>query len=131
MVAEGPAVKMFDRLQQSMLADDLELLWRVVAHAVAAGRLPSEALTAVDIRGIAPTLAVRDQMQEAQRFQIEKSNGILSPQTWTQRLGLDYDQEQANIAAHAARTGQTQKPMEVDAGAMPMELSGGTLLGLV
>ena len=31
MVAEGPAVKMFDRLQHEMLADDIELLRRVVA----------------------------------------------------------------------------------------------------
>jgi hypothetical protein len=125
MVAEGPAMRMFARLQAEQVADDVELMSRVVANAVAAGRLPSEALTAIEIIGIAPTLAVRDQMQEAQRFQIEKSNGILSPQTWTQRLGLDYDQEQANIAAHAARTGHTQKPTEIDAGAMALELSGG------
>ena len=37
MVAEGPAVKMFDRLQQDMIEDDLELLCRVVGHAVVAG----------------------------------------------------------------------------------------------
>jgi hypothetical protein len=119
---------MFARLQAEQVADDVELMSRVVANAVAAGRLPSEALTAIEIIGIAPTLAVRDQMQEAQRFQIEKANGILSPQTWTQRLGLDYDQEQANIAAHAARTSRTQKPTEVDAGAMPMDVSAGKLL---
>jgi hypothetical protein len=27
-------------------------------------------------------------------------NGILSPQTWSQHLGLDYDQEQKNLAMH-------------------------------
>ena len=44
MVAEGPAVKMFDRLQHDMIEDDLELLSRVVGHAVEAGRLPADAL---------------------------------------------------------------------------------------
>jgi hypothetical protein len=130
MVAEGPAMRMFARLQAEQVADDVELMSRVVANAVAAGRLPSDVLTAIEIIGIAPTLAVRDQMQEAQRFQIEKSNGILSPQTWTQRLGLDYEQEQTNIAAHAARTSRTQKPTEVDAGAMPMDVSAGKLIGV-
>lgn len=101
MVAEGPAMRMFARLQAEQVADDIELLGRVVANAVAAGRLPSEAAAAIEIIGIPPTLAVRDQMQEAQRFQIEHANGILSAQTWSQRLGLDYEQEQANFAAHA------------------------------
>ena len=31
MVAEGPAVKMFDRLQHEMLGDDIELLVACVA----------------------------------------------------------------------------------------------------
>ena len=63
MVAEGPAVKMFDRLQRDMIEDDIELLFRVVGHAVVAGRLPADALSAVDIRAIAPTLAVRDRLR--------------------------------------------------------------------
>jgi hypothetical protein len=28
------------------------------------------------------------------------THGILSKQTWSQRLGLDYDQEQKNLAEH-------------------------------
>jgi hypothetical protein len=27
-------------------------------------------------------------------------NGVLSPQTWSQHLGLDYAQEQKNLAVH-------------------------------
>ena len=45
MVAEGPAVKMFERLQHDMLGDDLALMRRVVGHAVEAGRLPAEAIS--------------------------------------------------------------------------------------
>ena len=42
MVAEGPAMRMFARLQADMINDDLEVMWRVVlATAVAAGGLPA------------------------------------------------------------------------------------------
>ncbi len=97
MVAEGPAVKMFDRLQHEMLEDDLELMRRVVAHAAAAGRLPAEALTAVDILGIPPPLAVRDRLKEAQADQILVRNGAMSVQTMALRNGLDPEREQVLI----------------------------------
>lgn len=97
MVAEGPAVKMFDRLQHDMLSDDLELFWRVVRHAEESGRLPTEALTAVDIRGIPPTLAVRDRLKDAQADQILVRNGAMSVATMALRNGLDPEQEQRLI----------------------------------
>ena len=71
MIAEGPAMRMFARLQAEQIADDLEVMWRVVRAAVAAGRLPPEALTAIEIQATPPSLAVRDQLEEAQRFRIE------------------------------------------------------------
>jgi len=98
LVAEGPAVKMFDRLQHDMIEDDLEVMWRVVASAVAAGRLPGEALAAVDIRAIPPTLAVRDRLKDAQADQILLRNGAMSVQTMAMRHGLDPEQEQQLIA---------------------------------
>lgn len=97
MVAEGPAVKMFDRLQHEMLGEDLELLRRVVLNAVAAGRLPSDSLRTVDIRGIPPTLAVRDRLKEAQADQILLRNGALSVATLAMRHGLDPEQERQLI----------------------------------
>ncbi|MBX9788605.1 MAG: phage portal protein [Pirellulales bacterium] len=100
MVAEGPATRMFQRLQAEQIADDLDLLWRVVRRAAAAGRLPADALDAIEIQAAAPSLAVRDPLAEAQVARIQSASGILSPQTWSQRSGLDYDQEQANLAAH-------------------------------
>jgi capsid protein len=98
MVAEGPAVKMFDRMQNDMMEDDLEVMWRVVDNAVAAGRLPAEALAAVDIRAIAPTLAVRDRLKDAQADQILVRNGAMSVQTLAMRHGLDPEQELQLIA---------------------------------
>ena len=100
MVAEGPATRMFQRLQAEQIEQDLDLLWRVIERAVAAGRLPAAALDTVEIQAAPPSLAVRDPLAEAQVARIQATSGILSPQTWSQRSGLDYDQEQANLAAH-------------------------------
>lgn len=97
MVSEGPAVKMFERLQHEMLADDVELFRRILWHAVEAGRLPSDALRSVDIRGIPPTLAVRDRLKEAQADQILLRNGAMSIATMSMRNGLDPEQEQQLI----------------------------------
>ncbi|HZZ74196.1 MAG TPA: hypothetical protein VFE24_18315, partial [Pirellulales bacterium] len=100
MVAEGPALKMFERLQVEQIADDLAVLRRAVDQAIRAGRLPRETLALIEIQAAPPTLSVRDDLKEAQANQIVHANGILSPQTWSQQLGLDYDQEQANLRAH-------------------------------
>jgi len=97
MVAEGPAVKMFERLQYEMLEDDLDVMRRVVFHAVEAGRLPAEAITDVDIRGIPPTLAVRDRLKEAQADQILVRNGAMSVATMAMRNGLDPEHERQLI----------------------------------
>lgn len=92
MVAEGPAVKMFERLQHEMLEDDLDLLWRVLRHAVQAGRLSAEALTAIDLRGIPPRLTVRDRLKDAQADQILVRNGAMSVATMAMRHGLDLEE---------------------------------------
>jgi hypothetical protein len=96
LVAEGPAMRMFSRLQAELVSEDLHVMERVIQTAMTAGRLPRDTWTLLDIVAAPPSLAVRNQLQEAQRYQIELANGILSPQTWSQRVGLDYDQEQEN-----------------------------------
>ena len=102
MVAEGPAVKMFERLQHEMLEDDIELLWRVVHRSVASGLLSPEALDAVDIRGIPPHLAVRDRLKDAQADQILLRNGAMSVQTMALRHGLDPEQEERLVQKHGS-----------------------------
>lgn len=96
MVAESPALRMFARLQAELVGDDLQVMWRVLRAAVAAGRLPDEVLAQIDVQVYPPTLEVRDPKQEAEALRIEYECGILSPQTWSQRRGLDFDQEQMN-----------------------------------
>ncbi len=102
MVAEGPAMKMFERLQASTIEHDRAVMWRVVDNAVRAGRLQQDVRSLVDIQIIPPSLHVRDQLRGAQVDRIAFDSGILSPQTWSQHLGLDYDQEQKNLAVHGA-----------------------------
>jgi capsid protein len=102
MVAEGPAVRMFQRLQYDMLADDLEVMWRVVRGAAGAGHVAPEALEAVDIRGTPPSLAVRDALQDAQADRILVASGAMSLHTMALRHGLDPEAEQRLIAQQRA-----------------------------
>lgn len=100
LVAEGPAVKMFERLQAGMIEYDRAVMWQVVENAIAAGKLPAEVRTIIQLQITPPSLDVRDQLQQAQVDRIAFGNGVLSPQTWSQHLGLDYAQEQKNLALH-------------------------------
>jgi capsid protein len=102
MVAEGPAVKMFQRLQQEMIEQDVELLWRVVAAAVEAGQLPNAVVSQVEIRGLPPSLAVRDRLQEARADEILVRNRAMSIETLAVRYGLDPERERRLIQDEAS-----------------------------
>jgi capsid protein len=104
MVAEGPAMRMFERLQAEQVRDDLHVMWRAVGAAIDAGLLPAETRRTIDIQAAPPSPCMRDQLKDAHRHKIEHAAGILSPQTWSQLAGLDYDQEQANLAAHVGES---------------------------
>jgi len=103
MVAEGPAVKMFERLQHEMIEDDREVLWRVVGNAVEAGRLPPEVLEVIEIDAIAPTLAVRDRLRDAQADKILWQSGAMSVETMAMRHGLDPQQQRLPTSQPAGR----------------------------
>ncbi len=106
MVAESPAVRMFERLQAEQIEADLGVMRRVIEAAAHAGRIANEALTSIEIQAAAPPLAVRDGLKDAQVARIEYQCGILSPQTWSMRRRLDYAQEQANLATHRQALGE-------------------------
>lgn len=89
MVAEGPAVRMFERLQHELVVDDLDVLWRVVDAAIAAGRLPPDARGEVDLTAVPPTLAVRDRLRDAQADQILVRNGAMTAEMMALRHGLE------------------------------------------
>jgi hypothetical protein len=93
LVAEGPAVKMFERLQHDLIADDLDVMWRVLRGAAAAGKLDAEALALIDIEVEPPKIAVRDRLQEAQVDEILVRNGAMSVARMAMRHGLDPEVE--------------------------------------
>ena len=110
MVAEGPAVRMFQRLQHEMIEEDLEVMRRVVAAAIAAGRLPRGALEDVEIQGVPPSLAVRDRFKEAHADEILLRNGAMSVQTMAVRHGLDPDRERRLIKESGPKNSLEQSP---------------------
>jgi len=99
LVAEGPAVKMFQRWQAEMRGDDLAIMHRTLDVAVRTGRLPASVRERVDIQVGMPRVTTRDEKQEAEVNEIYFRLGIKSPQTIAAELGLDHAQEQSNLAA--------------------------------
>lgn len=96
MVAEGPAVKMFDRLQWGMIVDDKELIGREIQIAVDANRLNQEALT-LEVNAVPPNLATRDRLQEVQADAILVDKRAMSRETMSERHDLDPDAEKEKI----------------------------------
>ncbi len=89
-------------MQAELVSDDLLVMERVLQTAIDAGRLPAETWEQVDLAATPPSLQIRNALHEDQRYRIEHAAGILSPQTWCQRVGLDYDTEMDQLARHAA-----------------------------
>jgi len=105
MVAEGPSVKNFERLQSSIIWADCEVLRRVLQEAESAGRLPEGLHRMVVIDGEAPLTQARDRLAEAQADEIHVRNGAMSPQTMAGRDGRDWGQERELMDAAEEATG--------------------------
>ena len=88
MVAEGPAVRMFQRLQNELAFDDITLFQRAIRIACAARRLPEEAMSQIEIHAIAPNLAVRDRLRETQADKILFDADVLSKREFALRNNL-------------------------------------------
>lgn len=116
MVAEGPAVKNFERLQWDEIAADLELIWDALNYAAESGRISPDLLDRIDVLAEPPSVKSRDQVQDAQVAQILDGLGWLSPQTGAAMFGLDYEQEQANKEQHNEQFGL---PLSFDRPALP------------
>lgn len=93
LVAEGPAVKMFERLQSQTIWWDCQVLTRALQVAERAGRLPDGISKQIIIDAEAPIVQSRNRLQEVQADQILFTMGIVSPQTIAARHGFDYTQE--------------------------------------
>jgi capsid protein len=91
MIAEGPAVKMFQS-QQQFFAGEFTRLWEwVMAGAVAAGELPAEFFSLVAPDWCFPELVNRDRPRERHVDTRMVQAGILSRAEVARREGLDPD----------------------------------------
>ena len=96
MVAEGPAVKYFTRLQAAVEADDLVVMRKVLLHAEARKEVPPGILRDIEIQVGKPNVQVREQLKEAQASNIMFAARTKSPQTWCAENDLDFEQEYQN-----------------------------------
>lgn len=110
MVAEGPAVKMFERLQDRQARRDLKVMWAVVECAVQCGRLPEEAMYLLDIQAGKPTVQSRNSLAEAQVLEILTRIGLMSKKTAAGKVELDYEQERQNMESEPALPEGTAQP---------------------
>ncbi|MCL2005082.1 MAG: phage portal protein [Planctomycetaceae bacterium] len=94
MVSEGPAVRMFERLQYEIIGEDKQLFKMLFREAENQGLLPSGALHRISIHAIAPMLAARDRLNEARADEILYGLGVISKETLAMRYGLDPSQEE-------------------------------------
>lgn len=104
MVAEGPAVKMFARLQSTQSEADLELIWEALHHASESGAVPRDILNQITIDVEPPTLVVRDRNKEIEGDIALTNAGVMSKKTLAARNGLDYETEVASGAKEAMQS---------------------------
>lgn len=97
MVAEGPAVKMFSRLQWAMIKDDLDVMGRVLDGAVELGQISQEVRDQIVIDVEPPRLESRDRLQETQADEILVNGNAMSIETWQKRNDLDPEYETPRI----------------------------------
>ena len=94
MIAEGPAVRMFERLQHEIIGEDRQVFKAVIQEAVLQGLLPERTWQRISIHAIPPMLAARNRLSEAKADAILYNLGVLSKETLAMRYGLDPRQEE-------------------------------------
>jgi capsid protein len=97
MVAEGPAVKMFSRLQWSMIEDDLDVMDRVLDAAVEAGRIAEDVRNRIQVDVEPPRLESRDREKEVNADVKLVDGRVMSRRTAMIRQDLDPEVEEEQI----------------------------------
>lgn len=59
--------------------------------------IPTSELVKLDVEIECTSPVIEDEYQQAQQFDIERRNGVLSPQKWCQAKGRDYEEVQRDI----------------------------------
>lgn len=123
-VAESPFV-LTAEVEQSFYARHFRrVMLRALRAAVEAGVLSESVLDAIDVHVEPPSVVVRNRLEQAQENAILLDKGIMSPQTWAQIEGLDFAEEQQEIAQAKAMGWAPAVPPTIPAGSTGL---GGTL----
>ena len=93
LVAEGPAVKNFERLQAVSIGFDREIIWKALEVAGL-----GELRQVLNIHIDAPRVVTRDKVADAQVDEIYNRIRVKSVQTIRSESGLDSEEEDANFA---------------------------------
>lgn len=119
LVAEGPVSKMFRALQVEHGHHQKRLVNAGLRYEQYVGRISTGVLEKYTLVVHYPPVTVRDQLQEEQRRQIQRSAGVLSVQSWRGQVDLDDATEERHITVEVSRgiprpigaaNGATNKP---------------------
>jgi len=107
LVSEAPSTRAFLRAQKKYRAVILHFFAKALIHAMERGlvrqvdelELVSEIgdkviFLTIGVSSEFPNLVVRDRLNETRRYRVLAHDGILSRETWSDREGEDFDQEQ-------------------------------------
>ncbi len=103
LTAETPFVKSCESMQGTLAAAYCEILWKVADMACIAGRLPYDPqqlrqLVTIDCKF--RDVAVRNKREEHEIRVGQHAAGLLSLETWSEQVGLSYEQERARFVAN-------------------------------
>lgn len=102
LVAESPFILAIKDEQGALGRKIKQLIWKAIQMVANAGRFPMPAFEMqglIEIKVEAPSPESRDPVKEEQVRDSQQNAGILSKKTRATQSGLDYEQEQANIAS--------------------------------
>lgn len=89
LVSGGPFVRQIEYTQAKLKRVYKKLMEQVLKNGAKAGTFPVEMLEQVEIDVQAPSPVIQDKLVEAQTYDIEARNKVISPQEWAAKLGRD------------------------------------------
>ena len=101
MVSESPFVRMIEKYQDIFASVFKEIFIKAIEFGVTSNQI--EGVTEADLDIIScqvdfDTLIHRDLDKETKSYSLQKSDGVMSRKTYSGKLGLDFDDEQKQIA---------------------------------
>lgn len=96
-VAGGPFVRFVEREQNLLKRPFKQVYDLVMKQAVVTGVIPTSEYAKLDIQIDCDSPVIEDKYQQAQMYEIERRNGVLSPQQWCAMAGRDYEDTQRDI----------------------------------